>query len=165
MEKGLTVVLAIAILGAVGTLIYTMAVPKPGEKFTEFYILGIKCKPADYPTVCTLDNGSVVVVEYGDGRSVPAQQGNVTIGISNQEYETSTYLVMSKANGEPLLINWEGSRVVEIGPMTLAHGETRELPVGLMPSHTGDAQLVELILYKDGGAEPYRSLRIWINVR
>ena len=49
MDKALTVILALAILAAVGTLIYTVSTPKVGEKFTEFYILGLGGKAADYP--------------------------------------------------------------------------------------------------------------------
>ena len=39
-DKVLLVVLAIAILGALGTLGYVIATPKVGQQFTEFYLLG-----------------------------------------------------------------------------------------------------------------------------
>ena len=50
-NKVLSIVLAIAILGALGTLGYVIAVPKVGERFTEFYILGLNNGTAiDYPS-------------------------------------------------------------------------------------------------------------------
>jgi uncharacterized membrane protein len=49
IDRILTVVLTIAILAAVTLTIYVIAVPKEGERFTEFFILGEKQKAADYP--------------------------------------------------------------------------------------------------------------------
>ncbi|PKK85271.1 MAG: hypothetical protein CVT48_06175, partial [Thermoplasmata archaeon HGW-Thermoplasmata-1] len=40
LDAALTVILVIAILASVVTLVYVIATPKQGEKFTEFYILG-----------------------------------------------------------------------------------------------------------------------------
>ena len=48
-DKVLSVVLVVAILGALGTLGYVIAAPRVGERFTEFYILGAEGKAADYP--------------------------------------------------------------------------------------------------------------------
>jgi len=39
-DKALSIILALAIVGALGMMGYVIAVPKAGEKFTEFYILG-----------------------------------------------------------------------------------------------------------------------------
>ncbi len=50
LDKSLTVILTLSILAAVGTLIYTVANPKVGERFTEFYILGTETGKAEgYP--------------------------------------------------------------------------------------------------------------------
>jgi len=48
-DKALSIILALAILGALGTLGYAIASPKVGERFTEFYIEGLEGKAADYP--------------------------------------------------------------------------------------------------------------------
>ncbi len=40
LSKSLTVALAVALLGSLGTLGYISASNKTGEQFTEFYILG-----------------------------------------------------------------------------------------------------------------------------
>jgi uncharacterized membrane protein len=41
----LTVLLVLAVAGAIGTLAYVITTPKVGEKFTEFYILGFDLTP------------------------------------------------------------------------------------------------------------------------
>ena len=40
LDKGLTIALAASIVVAGGTLAYVVLTPRPGEAFTEFYILG-----------------------------------------------------------------------------------------------------------------------------
>ncbi|MBE8539387.1 DUF1616 domain-containing protein [Geoglobus acetivorans] len=76
LDKALTVVLLIAIFASIATLIYVITTPKPGEKFTEFYILGPEGKAADYPTKLWV-----------------GQNGTVIIGIVNHEYRTVNYTV------------------------------------------------------------------------
>ena len=49
LDKALSIVLILAILGAIGTLAYVIASPKVGERFTEFYILGLEGKAEGYP--------------------------------------------------------------------------------------------------------------------
>jgi len=44
-----SIILALAVIGALGVLDYTITNPKVGEKFTEFYILGLDGKSIDYP--------------------------------------------------------------------------------------------------------------------
>jgi uncharacterized membrane protein len=48
-DRGLSIVLTLTILGALGMLGYAIASPKIGERFTEFYIEGLGGKAADYP--------------------------------------------------------------------------------------------------------------------
>ena len=50
MDRLLSVILLIAIIAAVVLTVYVIVVPKEGEKFTEFFILGKHQKAADYPT-------------------------------------------------------------------------------------------------------------------
>jgi len=76
IDRALNIILAIAIAASLITLVYVVAVPKQGEKFTEFYILGPGGKASDYPTNLTV-----------------GQEGNITIGIANHEYRTVAYYV------------------------------------------------------------------------
>ncbi|ASJ17291.1 hypothetical protein A3L04_09530 [Thermococcus chitonophagus] len=76
LDKVLTVILIIAIMASIGTLGYVITHPKPGEAFTEFYILGPKGKAADYPTELFVN-----------------ETGRVIIGIVNHEHRNVTYYV------------------------------------------------------------------------
>ncbi len=76
LDKVLTVILIVSILVSIGALVYVIVTPKPGEKFTEFYILGPQEKAADYPTKLRI-----------------GQNGTVIIGIANHEYRTVNYTV------------------------------------------------------------------------
>ncbi|AFK22118.1 DUF1616 domain-containing protein [Pyrococcus sp. ST04] len=76
LDKALTVILLISIIVSIGVLIYVVTHPKPGEAFTEFYILGPKGKAADYPTKLFVN-----------------ETGRVIIGIVNHEHRNVTYYV------------------------------------------------------------------------
>ena len=49
VDRILSIILIVAILGAIGTLGYVLTTPKVGERFTEFYVLGLEGKAIDYP--------------------------------------------------------------------------------------------------------------------
>jgi len=76
LDKALTIILILAILISIGTLGYVITHPKPGEAFTEFYILGPDGKADNYPTNLTV-----------------GQNGTVIIGIVNHEHRNVTYYV------------------------------------------------------------------------
>jgi len=76
LDKALTGILIIAIITSIGTLTYVITHPKPGEAFTEFYILGPGGKASDYPTELKV-----------------GQEGKVIIGIVNHEGRNVTYYV------------------------------------------------------------------------
>jgi len=76
LDKALTVILIIAILTSIGTLGYVITHPKPGEAFTEFYILGPDGIADNYPTELKV-----------------GQNGTVIIGIVNHEQRNVTYYV------------------------------------------------------------------------
>jgi uncharacterized membrane protein len=137
-DKILSIVLVVAILGAVGTLIYVVATPKVGERFTEFYILGEEGKATDYPK-----------------ELVVGEEGKVVIGIVNHEYETVNYQVAVVVNDV---------MDHEVGPIALMHEEKWEAEVSFIPKAAGDNQKVEFFLYKNGETEPSEQLRLWIDV-
>jgi len=76
LDRILSLVLLIAILAAVATTVYVIAVPKEGEKFTEFFILGNNQKAADYPS-----------------EIMAGENSSLYIGIGNHEYRNITYTV------------------------------------------------------------------------
>ena len=75
-DRILTFVLLIALIAAVITTAYVIIVPKEGERFTEFFILGDTQKAADYPTAM-----------------LTGTNNSVFIGIGNHEYRTVNYTV------------------------------------------------------------------------
>ena len=74
LDKVLTIILIASIIIAISSLIYVIATPKIGEKFTEFYILGSDGIAEGYPRY----------VHLGD-------KAEGIIGIVNREYKTINY--------------------------------------------------------------------------
>ena len=139
VDKILSVILVVAILGAFGTLVYIIAAPKVVERFTEFYILGPEGKAEGYTK-----------------ELVVGEEAKVIAGIINQEHETVSYRVE---------VTIDGARYDEIGPVVLHHEDSWEREVSFMPTQIGDNQKVELLLYKQGQSEAYRRIHLWINVK
>lgn len=138
LSKTLSVVLGLTIMGAVVALIYVITVPVPGDVFTEFYILGPGGKAADYPA-----------------RLRVGEEGEVTLGIVNQERETTYYRVE---------VRIEGVTNSELGPIVLKHGEKFERITTFTPNKPGFRQKVEFLLYKQGQSDIYDSLHLLVNV-
>jgi uncharacterized membrane protein len=78
LDKALSIVLVISIVSSVAALAFVVAIPKEGNKFTEFYILGPNGKASGYPHNLTVgENASVIV------------------GIANHELRKVHYIVQS----------------------------------------------------------------------
>ncbi len=75
-DKALSVALVFSIAVALATLVWAIATPKIGERFTEFYVLGPGGMASNYPTNLTVN-----------------QTGRVILGIQNHEYRNLTYFV------------------------------------------------------------------------
>jgi uncharacterized membrane protein len=167
LNKALNVILIVVILGVVGTLIYTIAKPKVGEKFTEFYILGVNGKAADYPTDFTLSSKlQVVSVQYGTNTRVVSEKwGRLTLVIVNHEQQNTSYTVVMQIDGTPVSIPFQGGIVQSLGPIVLAPEEEWDQEIGVVPQHTGDNQKVELLVYKNNGTQPYLNLHLFVNVK
>ena len=140
LNRVLAIVLSAFILGIIGTLAYVIVTPKAGEKFTEFYVLGLDDKAENYPQELTVGN-----------------EGNVILGIFNHEQESDmVYRIEIVMDGE---IN------NTIGPIALANEEKWQSEVSFTPRKVGDNQKLEFVLYKQGEDKPCRSLYLWVNVK
>ncbi len=140
VDKVLSIVLVLAVLGAIGTIGQTLIKPKAGDNLTEFYIMDIEGKAANYPK-----------------QLVVGQEGKVILGIANSEHKVMSYRV-------EVMIN----RVVnnDIGEITLEHNEKWEQVVSFIPQKAGEKQRVEFVLYKGGEVDPWLDpLNLWIDVR
>lgn len=144
-DKVLSLVLVVAIAGAVGTLGYVVATPRVGETFTEFYILGPQGKAENYPTELKV-----------------GQEGRVIAGIVNHEHEPAGYKLEIWIDGEKAKLRILGEDWDEV-TVELEHEGKWERAVGFVPQKAG-RQKVEFVLYRDG--EPYfeEPLHLWIDV-
>jgi uncharacterized membrane protein len=130
--------LAVAVLVAAGAAAAILLLPRPADHFTEFYALGKEGLAEDYPR------------EAAAGRPV-----TVTLGIANREGVRSEYRVEVLAAGQLL---------AAVGPVALDDGQVWEQPVEYALPLPGDDQAIDILLYRDGGAEPYRRLELWIDI-
>ena len=142
LDRVLTIILVIAVLASVVALVHVMVTPKQGEKFTEFYILGMDGKADNYTTRFALgDNGQVIV------------------GVVNHEYENVKYSMDIRLNNESLPVPSNAQS------FTLDHNATWEQPVTFTPNSVGNNMKLEFLLYKnDNLTVPYRDLHLWVNV-
>lgn len=139
LDKALSFVLLLAIMGAIGALVYVVTAPRAEENFTDFYILGSGDMMQDYPQELVL-----------------GEQAEVTLGIVNHEHEHANYNIR---------VRWDGETAQEIGPIGLADEEEWRERVVLIPPKAGDDQKVEFLLYKGEGDEPYLALHLWVDVK
>ncbi|WP_305065240.1 DUF1616 domain-containing protein [Methanococcoides sp.] len=142
LDRVLSVILVLSIIASMVTLAYVVVTPKEGEKFTEFYILGMDGMADGYPVNFTL-----------------GQSGNVIVGVVNHEYEVTDYSMGL------LLENGSSSVGHERLFMSLGHNETWEEELSFTPESVGDDMKLQFLLYKDGNMTvPYRDLHLWIDV-
>jgi uncharacterized membrane protein len=137
--KVLSVILVFTVVGLLGVIVYTIAVPRTSEQYTEFYVLNIEGKATDYPDELKLGETAYVI-----------------LGVANHERQTVSYTIEIQIDGEPS---------DSVGPMTLEYEEKRESIVEFHPQEMGERQKVEFLLYKDEASEPYLKLHLWINVK
>jgi len=136
-EKILSVILVAAIIASSTTLIYIVVIPKPGEVFTEFYLLGSNGTASEYPTDLTV-----------------GEDGKVIIFIVNYEYENVTYR---------LEVNFNGS-LIHAEQVFLIENEKWESPFKFKATKKGINQKLEFILYKDHETKAYRTLHLYVSV-
>jgi uncharacterized membrane protein len=129
---------AVAILLAGLALVWTLLIPSPNRYMTEFYVLGPTGQAVDYPR-----------------QAVVGQPVTVTVGIVNREGVRCTYRVQLTAAGQQLFAT---------PPIVLQNEQAWEQPAHYALSRAGDSQPVQLLLYRDDGTEPYRILRLWMDV-
>lgn len=136
--KILSVVLVISIILAISATAYVIVVPKEGEKFTEFYILGPDGKASNYPTNLTA-----------------GQTGNVTVRIVNHEYSTVNYKMVVKLN----------NYTIDEKNITLSNNQTYSEPVVFTSYSYGQKRELNFSLYKmPDDINTYRTLILWLDI-
>ncbi len=162
-DRVLNIALLLSVMVAVGATVYVITVPKEGEHFTEFYILGSQGKAADYPR------------DVQTGISYP-----LIIGVGNHEYRNITYTI------EVDLLNMTFDTATNTStvnamvrqdtfPLVISHNSTLEIPWNFTCSRTGFNR-VEFLLFNetvpadsvwgmDRINASYRDLHLWVTVR
>jgi uncharacterized membrane protein len=136
-DKILTIVLLFTMIFAIGMIYYVITVPKIGEKFTEFYILGPSGKADNYSTALKL------------GSSV-----TLLTGVVNHEYSPVNYTIQITLNNDTLSSQ----------KLILSNNETWEKNITFMPDKKGNDMKLEFFLYKENNFTiPYRELHLWVN--
>ncbi len=142
LDRVLTVILLLSILASVLVLAYVIAVPKQGEKFTEFYILGPNGKAENYPEWFHLN-----------------ESRPVTVGIINHEYRNVTYDLVIALNDSNDITQLYSER------LTLGDNQTWQQPIEVRPGRIGTDMELQFLLYADGNmTAPYRDLHLWVSV-
>jgi uncharacterized membrane protein len=161
-ERVLILVLLFSILVAVAAMIYVITIPKEGEHFTEFYLLGEKGKAADYPD-----------------QIIAGQNYPMFIGVMNHEYRTMNYKIEIWTLNREFDNIRNSTSILAMDPLfhqsfVLSDNETREIPYNLSIEKTGYNQ-VEVLLFNETVPGPdvtgsdrinmsYRDLHLWIDV-
>ncbi len=139
LDKALSIFLIVSILGALGMLGYVIAKPDAGERFTEFYILGLNGQASDYPASLKV-----------------GEEGKVVVGIINREHKAMNYRL------EVSVDNVTGKTIDAI---VLQPDAKWEQEVGFTPDKAGDKQKVEFLLYRQGESDVYREVYLLIDIR
>ena len=162
-ERVLVLVLLFSILVAVAATIYVITIPKEGEHFTEFYLLGEKGKAADYP------DQIIAGLNY-----------QMFIGVMNHEYRTMNYTIEIWTLKKEFDTIRNTTSILAMDRLfrqsfVLSENETRVIPYNLSIEKTGYNQ-VEFLLFnetvpgfniegEDRINSSYRDLNLWIDIR
>jgi uncharacterized membrane protein len=163
LDRLLSIILIISIIAAVATTVYVIVVPKEGETFTEFFILGEKKMAADYPTRLTV-----------------GETGTLSIGIGNHEYRNITYTVETYLMTMEFDENTNTSSLQAMDPLDrftvpVSHNSTVITPYSFSAKKTGYNR-IEFLLFNqtvpddrvkgmDRINQSYRDLHLWVTIR
>lgn len=138
MNKFLTVLPAIFIIGAIGALAYVVAKPNAGERFTEFYLLGAEGKAENYPKELAL-----------------GEKAKVLVGIVNREGIIVKYR---------LEVRQAQFILAQVDGITLDNTQKWQSEVEFALTSGQGRQKVDFWLYREGD-QPYLTLYLWVEVK
>ncbi len=118
---------------------YLASQPKIYQQYTEFYVLDSNGQPPQNPLNLTA-----------------AENATIILGITNHEYENVTYKITLTLNG---------TIIETISNITLSNQMTWQQNYVFAALQTHDRLDLEITLYREGVADPYRSLQLWLTVQ
>jgi uncharacterized membrane protein len=136
LTKVLGVTLVVALLVVI---VFAIAPIGTGDTYTEFYVLGPNGTASDYPENVTV-----------------GETATVRVGIGNSESRRQTYTLVIRTNETTFLTR----------EITLDREEQWEEPVSFSFDSPGRKRLrLELYLGETTDGDPYRNLRLFVEVR
>ena len=155
-DKGLTSALVASIVVAGGALAYVVLTPRPGQTFTEFYILGPGGNASGYPSVLNVSQPGTVIVGIADHESASV---NYTVRVDL----VGVRIVYNATSGfnETVVVNRTTWSTFDV---TLADGQNWTQPYTFRINYTGPWK-VQFLLFKDGDySSAYRELHLYVRV-
>ena len=157
IDRGLIVGLVTSVLVSATVLGVVISLPRPGDRFTAFGILGPEGRISNYPTDLNT-----------------SEEGTVIIEVLNHEFETVGFQLKVDLVGVATVWNETSSlnETVEVNrttltwfKMTLDHDTVWNRSYSFTIEAPGSWKL-QLLLFKDGDmAAPYRSVHLFVTVR
>lgn len=143
--RALYIVLGFALLAAFALVLSFWIIPSPAEYFTEFYLLGPEGLAEGYPRQARVGE--------------PLQ---VKMGVVNRERTSQTYRleIWVQDPGDPS----RRQQVAALDPFDLTPGMVLARPVAWSMPWAGPDQQVEFLLFRQGDTDPYRRLRLILDV-
>ena len=156
LNKGLTIALAVSIVVAGAMLAYIVMAPRPGERFTEFYILGPGGSASGYPAALNV-----------------SQLGTVIVGVANHEAASVNYTVRIDLVGVDVVYNATSgfNETAEVNRttwswfnVTLSDGRVWTQPYTFRINYPGLWKVQFLLLKDSDFSSLYRELHLFIRV-
>lgn len=145
VERWLSFAMAAVLLLSGLVVAWVFLAPSTSDYMTEFYILGSEGLAEDFPR------------DTMEGESL-----QVTLGVTNRERNPHIYHVEVWVQDA-----WDGTHRQQVGLINafgLQVGENKESPVVWKMPWEGQDQRVDFLLFVAGETEPYRRLRLWLDV-
>jgi uncharacterized membrane protein len=136
--------LLLTTLGFIGVLALSMELvdvsthARESPPFTEFYLLDPKATTSQYP----------ISVQVG-------QPADVLVGIINHERNAVHYSIV---------LSVDNSALKRVASVSLGNSETWEQIIQIPTDIAKGRQKVDLLLFREGDNQPYRTLHIWMTI-
>lgn len=138
-DLALGLALTLAVVAVVGVLAWKVQQPRPGDAFTEFYVLGAQGMLQDYP----------VNLQVGETQ-------DYNLGVINHENETVTFTIQAFLGD---------IQAGSLGPLALDDGQSWDGEINVTPAVVGKSQKLEFRLYRDPADVVYRTVHLFVDVR
>lgn len=156
IDRVLNVVLIAAVLLALGTVGYALAVPQDGQQFTDAAVL-------------TDDGEELVASQYPD-ELLAGQSVELVTALENHEGQSQDYTVVATIERPPGADGDPAERELTRFSGTVADGERWTESHTVAPEMTGERLRLNYYVYRDGAPEEvgpdsaYRHLYVWVSV-